>query len=344
MKSLLSAAPQWFEPKTYFGNITLKDVYEFQHLPEGVSQKIRSNFLGTQACLWSEFCECVEDAQYLIFPRLMAHSENAWAPQSALNWESFVERLDAVLEHLEVKGVQYARSMYNLDHKVTSAEGGGLAVNISCIRPDVEIRYTLKGAAPRSHDAQWSGEMIFDESTTIAAATFKDGKQMGQTLILPIAYNKATAKPVTAIGANAADAEVALLVNGVRGSDKPSDFEWCRWYRDDAGFIVDMQRVESISRVTLGAIMDHTLAVGMAKRIVVSASLDGEHYTALAEKNLTDEECFEQVIKTYDLLFAGLDTEARYLKVEFENPGKILEELPRAGQDCYVYFDEIIIE
>ncbi|MFR9524177.1 MAG: family 20 glycosylhydrolase [Rikenellaceae bacterium] len=331
--------PQWFEPRTFFGNVTLEDVYNFKHLPDHLSDKCRSNFLGTQACLWSEFVESTQDAQYLIFPRLMAHSENAWCSHEELDWTSFVGRLDGVLERLDIKGIHYARSMYNLDHKITP-KGGELAVNISSIRPDVEIRYSLKNNVARPHDTLWSSELCLAESTTIAAATFKDGRQVGQTLTLPVVFNKATAKPIRSFGG---DAPVELLVNGLRGSDKPSDFEWCGWYKTDGGFIVDLQSAQQISTIALGSIMDNTLATGLAKRVVVSYSVDDQDYTVISDESRSEQECFEQVIAIRETLLSGLEIEARYVKVEFENPGKISVGLPREGQDCYVYFDEIII-
>ncbi len=332
--------PQWFEPRTYFGNVTLEDVYHYNPLPDTISEKCRSNFIGTQACLWSEFVESTQDAQYLIFPRLMAYSENAWSTYANLDWAAFLKRLDGVLERMDFMGIEYARSMYNLDHKVTPKDGK-LLVNISSIRPDVEVRYTLKNNVARGYDKLLSGEILLDKSTTIAAATFSDGSQLGQTLLLPVSFNKATAKPISHIGAKV---PVELLVNGVRGSDKPSDFEWCGWYRTDGGFIVDLQSVESVSHISLGEIMDNTLAIGLAKRVVVSYSQDGETYTTLLDKTRSEEECFEQVISVKDISLTGLDIEARYVKVEFENPGKITAHLPRGGQDCYLYFDEIIIE
>ncbi len=332
--------PQWFEPRTYFGNVTLEDVYNYKHLPDDLPQVTRDNFVGTQACLWCEFVDNTEDAQYLIYPRLMAHSENAWCSYDELNWGSFLGRLDGVVERLDVMDIEYARSMYNLDHKV-EPKGGKLSVAVSSIRPDVEVRYSLKNNIARPFDPIWSGDISLESSTTIAAATFKDGVQLGQTLLLPISFNKATAKPIRCVGVKV---PVERLVNGVRGSDKPSDFEWCGWYRVDGGFVVDLEGVEKISRISLGEIMDNTLAVGLAKRVVVSCSTDGENYTTLLDHCRAQDECFEQVIEVKSLCVTGLDVEARYVKVEFENPGKITDHLPRGGQDCYIYFDEIVIE
>ena len=45
---------------------------------------------------------------------------------------------------------------------------------------------------------------------------------MGKTLTLPVRWNLATAKPVSGCNPNE-----KLLTNGIRGSLKYSDFEWC---------------------------------------------------------------------------------------------------------------------
>ena len=55
--------------------------------------------------------------------------------------------MDAYNAHIAEKGIVYARSMYNIQQTVTSVDGH-LEVNLECIRPDVEIHYTLNGSNP----------------------------------------------------------------------------------------------------------------------------------------------------------------------------------------------------
>ena len=62
-------------------------------------------------------------------------------------------------------------------------------------------------------------------------------KQMGETLELPLTWNKTTAKPLLDNKKNE-----MLLVNGLRGSLKYTDFEWCNWSRNDSiSFTIDLQ-------------------------------------------------------------------------------------------------------
>ncbi|MEI3468358.1 MAG: family 20 glycosylhydrolase [Bacteroides intestinalis] len=60
--------PQWFEPLTYFGNNTLKDVYDYEPIQKDWSQHTASLLMGVQACMWTEFCNAPEDVDYLLFP------------------------------------------------------------------------------------------------------------------------------------------------------------------------------------------------------------------------------------------------------------------------------------
>lgn len=334
--------PQWFEPRTYFGNNTLLDVYKYEPIKEGTSQEIASNLIGTQACLWSEFTKNPSDAQYLIFPRLFAFAENAWCSTQQRDWSSFLGRLDSVLPRLDLQGVNYARSMYNLDHSILpSGDGIGLNVSISSIRPDLEIRYSVNGAEPTASDRLFTEVLNIQAATVIKAATFLNGKKLGETLVLPIEYNKATGR---SIKGEKGHLPLGLLVNGLRGSDKSSDFEWCGWYSKDGRFVVDLGAVEDVNSVLLGTIIDENLSTGLPRKVEVFGSVDGENYTSLGVKELSDEECFEESIEVKDMLFDNISAKARYVKVEFENPGALPEGRTRVGQAVWVYFDEIIVK
>lgn len=43
--------PQWFEPLTYFGNNTLKDVYDYEPVQKELETGICGFAVGVQACM-----------------------------------------------------------------------------------------------------------------------------------------------------------------------------------------------------------------------------------------------------------------------------------------------------
>ena len=104
-----------------------------------------------------------------------------------------METLDGYFPRWEAKGIKASKSMYNVRHDV-DPNFGDLKVALECIRPDVEIRYTTDGTEPHEYAILYRKPWIVKESQTIKCATFKDGKQMGETLVLPIQKNAITGK------------------------------------------------------------------------------------------------------------------------------------------------------
>src|SRR5574344_648295 len=86
--------PQWFEPLTYFGNNTLKDVYDYEPIQNDWTPQTRSLLMGVQASLWTEFCNHPNDVDYLIFPRLSALAEVVWTQSKRKSWSSFLKAMD----------------------------------------------------------------------------------------------------------------------------------------------------------------------------------------------------------------------------------------------------------
>ena len=331
--------PQWFEPLTYFGNITLKDVYDYEPVQKDWKPEYIPLLKGVQASLWTEFCNKPEDADYLIFPRLAALAEVAWARPENKNWNTFLKALDNYNEHLAVKGVGYAHSMYNIQHTVKPVDGQ-LQVSLECIRPDVDIRYTVDGSEPSANSLCYESALVVDKPLTVKCATFADGKQMGQTLVLPINWNKATAKPVIDGLSNE-----YVLTNGLRGSLKYTDFEWCTWAKNDTiSFTVDLQKEEKLHTFTLGCITCYGMAAHKPALIKVSVSTDNLKYREVGEIRFTPEEIFREgtYIDDCSLMLDGV--QARYVRVMAKGAGICPPEHVRPGQEARMYFDEVIIE
>lgn len=331
--------PQWFEPVTFFGNITLKTVYDYEPIQEDWEPEIVPLLMGVQASLWTEFCVKPEDVEYLAFPRLAALAETAWAPRGAKDWAGFLKRLDTLTKHWEMMGINYAHSMYNLDHIVKPDNKGGVKVAVSCIRPDVEIRYTLDGSEPNEKSMLYQDTLLLDKSVMVRAATFMDGVQKGKILDLDLNWNKATGKKV--ISQNNKD---YVLINGLRGSKKYSDFEWVGWYNQDVSFIIDLQKQEDIKQIILGCITNYGMAVHIPTDITVSISDDGQSFIGLAKKSFKFDEIFKEGAYAQDVTFDDLSVKGRYVKLEMKNPGICPEDHVRPGQNIWMYFDEIIIE
>ncbi len=331
--------PQWFEPLTYFGNNTLKDVYDYEPVQKEWKPEYASLLMGVQGSVWTEFCRKPEDVDYLLFPRLAAVAEVAWTQPDQKDWALFLKGMDRYNEHLAEKGVVYARSMYNIQHQVTP-ENGVLQVKLECIRPDVEIRYTVDGGEPTASSSLYTDSLTVTATQTVKSATFAQGEQMGRTLVLPVVWNKATGKPILGNKPNE-----KLMVNGVRGSLKYTDFEWCCWEKSDhISFTIDLLQTDKLNTFTIGSITNYGMAVHKPKSIRIAVSDDNETYREIAGLHFTAEEIFREGTFIEDLSADLKGTEARYVRVTAEGAGACPADHVRPGQEARVYFDEIMIE
>lgn len=331
--------PQWFEPVTYFGNNTLKDVYDYEPIQKDWTSHTASLLMGVQACMWTEFCNAPADVDYLLFPRLSALAEVAWTKPGRKNWKSYLKALDHFNEHISAKGIVYARSMYNIQQTVTPKDGC-LQIQLDCIRPDVEIRYTLDGTMPTMQSALYVNPLVLTSTKTVKAATFAGGKQMGQTLELPVVWNKATAKTVKSVGGD----NIGLLVNGVRGSIKYTDSEYCSWMNNDTvSFTLDLKKPEMVNNLQLGSITNYGMAAHKPAKIEIWFSMDDKDYHKVGEQSYTKAEIFREGIFKEDIPFR-IGEKGRYIRIVAYGAGECPVTHVRPGQDARIYFDEIIVE
>lgn len=331
--------PQWFEPITYFGNNTLKDVYDYEPVQKDWTPQAASLLMGVQACMWTEFCNSPADVDYLLFPRLSALAEVAWTKPARKNWASYLKAMDHFNEHLAAKGIVYARSMYNIQQTVTPKEGR-LQVELDCIRPDAQVRYTMDGSVPTAQSPLYTKPLMLTEAKTIKAATFAGNEQLGQMLELPVIWNKATAKPVKSAGTG----DIYMLTNGIRGSQKYTDQEWCSWMKSDTvTFTLDLKKPELVNKLTLGSITNYGMAVHKPAEIEVWISGDDKEYRKVGECSYTKNEIFREGVFREDIPFE-IGTEARYVRVVACGAGDCPFTHVRPGQEARIYFDEIIIE
>lgn len=328
--------PQWFEPFTYFGNSTLSDVYHFEPVKEDWSPELKNQLLGIQGSLWTEFCNNPQDVEYLVFPRLVAVADVAWRPEGERDWKGFLKALDDYLPQLEKSGINYAKSMYNIQHTAVP-DGEAVNVTLECIRPDVAIKY-----ATPSGISSYSTPLKVDSPTKISAYTVKDGEERGKKLDLNFNFNKATAKNVDA--STSSNGLGYTLTNGLRGSHKTSDFEWAGWHNRDAEFTVDLGSVQPLNSIKLGTVAHTDICIAAPEKISVYVSNDGENFTHLKTVSLPHEMVFAKKAHIYNVNLGNFDTEARYVKFAAVNPGNIPSGFARDGAATWMYFDEIMID
>ena len=327
--------PQWFEPRTYFGNNTLKNVYDYEPVQPEWDKASAEKLMGVQGSMWAEFMDSPKSVEYMVLPRIAALADIAWAQKDIKDWQGFLNRLDVLCRHWEFMNINYSHSMYNLDHLVRP-EQGKLKVALSCIRPDVEIRYTMDDADPTSSSVLYKDSVMITGENTIRAAAFKDGERVGEVLTLNLEWNKATAKKVINDNPN-----VYMLTNGVEGTDKHTDFEWCGWYDQDVSFVLDLGQKEDFNKIEIGHVVNYGMGVHYPASITVLVSDDNVDFHEIGKKEYSRDEIYKYGIFRDKIGFEQLNAAGRFIRFDIESPGKTPDFHHRAGQGAWLYFDEI---
>lgn len=67
----------------------------------------KENITGIEAPLWSETVSNIQEAEYLIFPRLLGYAEIGWTPANLRNWDTYKIRLAAHGERMKAHNINY---------------------------------------------------------------------------------------------------------------------------------------------------------------------------------------------------------------------------------------------
>ena len=331
--------PQWQEPVLSFGGTnTLKNIYFYEPIERYWTMSMRSHLLGIEAALWTEFCEKPEDVDYLLYPRLGALAETVWSFPIAKRWDRFLNTLDTYQKRWEEKGISPSKAMYNVQHEVVP-NFGELKVTLGCIRPDVDIRYTTDGSEPHERSILYRKPWNVKASQVVKCATFKNGKQMGETLVIPIRKGEITGNNL--LRSNAIERRV---LNGLRGSLKSTDGEWASWTKNDSIVLTfDVGVRKKLTNVSMGCLNSHGLGIHKPQKVEVWVSDNEVYYWKVAEKQYTSDEIFREGRFVEDLNFK-FQAAARYARIILKGAGVCPERHVRPGLEAKIYLDEVMIE
>lgn len=67
----------------------------------------KENIIGIEAPLWSETVSNIQEAEYLIFPRLQGYAEIGWTPANLRNWDEYKVRLASHAGRMKASNIQF---------------------------------------------------------------------------------------------------------------------------------------------------------------------------------------------------------------------------------------------
>jgi hypothetical protein len=133
------------------------------------------------------------------------------------------------------------------------------------------------------------------------------------------------------------------LIDRVRGTTNFASGEWQGYQPEDFVAVIDLQREIEIRKVGGGFLQVARSWIWMPTRIEFEVSNDNVNFRKVADiKTDVAPDDMTHIIRDYKADIAP--TKARYVRVKAYNLGKIPAWHPGAGNDAFIFVDEIFIE
>lgn len=157
---------------------TLRRVYDYDPVPDGLTDEQKKRIKGIQANLWAEWIPSYQRLQYMAFPRMLALSETAWRYNDK-NWDCFYERLKTHFTWMDYLKINYRPLDIAGTHKVNVFVGETEVVWNHPL-PGISIFYTTDSTMPNRQSAPYEGPFSIDESTFFTLRFYRpDGTAAG---------------------------------------------------------------------------------------------------------------------------------------------------------------------
>ncbi len=331
------------EPKAFGGFSSLRKVYDYEPIPEGLEQEFIELILGVQANVWTEYMADPKHVEYMTIPRMAAVAEIAWQAKGTKDWSRFRIKMDEMINRYELLNINYAPSAFRPDiifdiNPVTKQLNVALETELIA-----DIYYSVDGSEPSmSTSVKYSEPFLLDKSATIKAIAIKDGKAMGMSEVKEAILHKARGakvildpKPEGKYSAKGG----FTLVDTDFGGDKWGNGKWLGTLSTDFTATMEFDQPIDISKIGYSCIEETAAGIYFPAGLEIAVSKDGENFETVkvwnTDRNIPIESSSEIQNQIIELKFKTIN--CKYLRIKTK-----YQRVPQTG--VFVFVDEIIVE
>jgi hypothetical protein len=221
-----------------------------------------------------------------------------------------------------------------------------------------KIYYTLDESVPDSNSILYDNPIISDTSFTLKAISYVDG--LGVSEVFEQRYSKALIRedkfPLQSQNVKTYPSielkyphtkrynggSPHALIDGIKGSTNFLDGKWQGFLEVDMHATIDLGQTTNVNRITANFMRDQGSWIFLPKEIIFYASLDGKTFDEIRSiKWQSLPEHNEKMLKGFS---ADIKRETRYIRVIAKNLVKNPDWHYAAGNNAFIFADEITIE
>jgi len=335
------------EPKAIGGFTSLKKVYSLEPTPAELTAAQAKHILGAQGNVWTEFIPTPDHVEYMALPRMLAIAEVDWSPKNLRNWSDFQRRMVNQYKRLGYMKVNYSKGSYKVDvNTMHDKRSGTIKVVLQSEQFETPIQYTLNGDDVKPTSPVYSGPVEVKANGVIKAGIFVDGKLKENSTAMPLIFHLAIGKPVkyfTDYSYRYPAAGKEALTDGLRGSVNHRDGLWQGFMGNNLDLIIDLGKEMPVNSVQMNFLQNQRSWIFLPVVVEYSLSSDGKKYHSFNEvPNKISPKEERAIIQPFNFQFME-NTKARYIRVKAKNLGVCPSWHEGAGQECWMFTDEVVV-
>ena len=318
---------------------TMKDLYEFNPVPDELKKDAIKHIIGVQACLWTELIPNIKILEYKTYPRAIALAEIGWTPQQDRDWNDFYKRVTNHLPQLSFYGVKYGQRSYDVKIKLLpSSDNKTIFAHFLTETPD-KVYFTTDGSEPTKQSKSYHSKLEIKKSETIKARMYRPDGSAARITKQNVTYHKAIGKKVTyniPYSAEQPGGGEYSLTDG-------SCYIWQGFQKRDIDVIVDLEEIMVINRIKTNWWYDIDDWVFRPLEVSYELSLNGKTYDRVFQsKNINPENVYDKGI--LNLTHSMENGKARYIRLKAKNQMVLPPWHRNARGGTWVFVDGLIVE
>jgi putative alpha-1,2-mannosidase len=215
-----------------------------------------------------------------------------------------------------------------------------MTVTMQTITPDSTIHYTLNGSEP----IMYKGPFTISATTTIRAiAKHNSESSKAAEATFNLIPNNWTVSIASKYNRQYTGGGEEGLIDGIRGTTSFASGEWQGYQGQDFVATIDLQKATEIKKVGGGFLQNAGSWIWMPTLIEFEVSDDNVNFKKVADIK-TDIVPTDMESKIRDYTQTITPVTVRFVRIHAYNLGKIPSWHPGAGDEAFIFVDEVIIE
>lgn len=163
-------------------NTSVYSVYHMDVIYKDIPEDKKHLILGAQANMWSEYIPTEQQAEYQIYPRMLALAERVWTDNTS-RFDDFSNRLLKHYPKLDALGVNYR--LPDIDgFAQENVYVGKTDFFVKSPLPEMKIHYTIDGSIPAVTSPELSSPVSISSPTLLKMALFSPSGVRGEIYAL----------------------------------------------------------------------------------------------------------------------------------------------------------------